>query len=64
MGPQQTGGSGNVNTPLAGSEWTFDTTGLVQCGYVVRVHANDRTIVNSGNHHYQRSVDVGFCILK
>ena len=62
--PATTGGSGNANTPLAGSEWTFDTTGLVQCGYVVRVHANDRTIVNSGNHHYQRSVDVGFCILK
>ena len=62
--PVTTGGTGNTNTPATGSEWTFDTTGLEQCGYVVRVHANDRAIVNSGNHQHHRSEDVGFCILE
>ncbi len=59
-----TGSSGTSNTPAGGSEWTFDTSGLVQCGYVVRVHARDRAIVNSvgGNHH--RSTDVGFCVIE
>lgn len=62
--PTTTGSSGSSNTPPGGSEWTFDTTGLAQCGYVVRVHARDRAIVNSsgGNHH--RSTDVGFCVLE
>jgi hypothetical protein len=61
--PVSTGGTGNINTPATGSEWTFDTTKLEQCCYVVRVHANDRAIVNSGNHQHHRSEDVGFCIL-
>ena len=47
-----------------GDEWVYDTTGLQQCGYVVRVHAWDRAIVNSGNHQHHRSEDVGFCILE
>ena len=59
-----TGSSGTSNTPAGGSDWTFDTSGLVQCGYVVRVHARDRAIVNSigGNHH--RNTDVGFCVIE
>ena len=59
-----TGAGGTSNTPPGGSEWTFNTSGLVQCGYVVRVHARDRAIVNSigGNHH--RSTDVGFCVIE
>jgi len=62
--PTTTGSGGTSNTPAGGSEWTFDTTGLVQCGYVVRVHARDRAIVNSvgGNHH--NSTDVGFCVIE
>ncbi|MGA9575016.1 MAG: hypothetical protein WBS20_13845 [Lysobacterales bacterium] len=59
-----TGSGGTINTPAGGSEWTFKTNGLVQCGYVVRVSARDRAIVNSsgGNHH--RSTDVGFCVIE
>ena len=61
--PATTGASGTSNTPAGGSAWTFDTIGLVQCGYVVRVYARDRAIVNSikSNHHW--SADVGFCVL-
>ena len=55
--------SGNTNTPLVGADWTFDTDGLEQCGYIVKVTATDRAIVNSGNHQHRRSTDVGFCIL-
>jgi hypothetical protein len=55
--------SGNANTAPGGTVWTFDTTGMVQCGYVVRVNASDRAIVNSGNSQHQRSDDVGFCVL-
>ena len=58
-----TGSSGTSNTPAGGSEWTFDTTGLVQCGYVVRVHARDRAIINSVGSNHHRSTDVGFCVI-
>jgi hypothetical protein len=62
--PTTTGSGGTSNTPAGGSNWTFSTFGLIQCGYVVRVHARDRAIVNSigGNHH--RSTDVGFCVIE
>jgi len=63
--PTTTGSGGTTNTPAGGSEWTFDSLGLVQCGYVVRVHARDRAIVGSSwNSHHHRSVDVGFCVLE
>jgi hypothetical protein len=63
--PTTTGSGGTSNTPAGGSEWTFDTSGLVQCGYVVRVHARDRAIVGSSwNSNHHRSVDVGFCVLE
>lgn len=58
------GASGISNTPASGSEWTFDTVGLVQCGYVVRVHARDRAIVNSISANHHRSTDVGFCVIE
>jgi hypothetical protein len=62
--PTTTGAGGTSNTPAGGSEWTFDSTGLVQCGYVVRVHARDRAIVDSIANHHERSTDVGFCVLE
>jgi len=62
--PTTTGAGGNSNTPAGGSEWTFDSTGLIQCGYVVRVHARDRAIVNSIKANHHRSTDVGFCVLE
>jgi hypothetical protein len=61
--PVTTGASGSSNTPAGGSQWTFDTTGLVQCGYVVRVHARDRAIVNSTGVNHHRNTDVGFCVI-
>ncbi|MCP4044994.1 MAG: hypothetical protein GY732_03280 [Gammaproteobacteria bacterium] len=59
-----TGAGGTSNTPAGGSEWTFNTSGLVQCGYVVRVHARDRAIVNSVGNNHHRSTDVGFCVIE
>ena len=59
-----TGSSGTSNTPAGGSEWTFDTSGLVQCGYVVRVHARDRAIINSVGTNHHRNTDVGFCVIE
>ncbi len=62
--PVTTGGSGNNNTLASGSEWTYQTpANMAQCGYVVRVHARDRAIVNSVKSNHHRSVDVGFCVL-
>jgi hypothetical protein len=54
--------SGHTNTPTTGTNWTFDTNGLEECGYVVQVHVQDRAIVNSGNHQHAFSTDVGFCL--
>ncbi len=56
--------SGNADTAVGGTPWTFDTTGLVQCGYVVRVVARDRAIVGSISTQHSRSTDVGFCVLE
>jgi hypothetical protein len=42
--------------------WELDTTGIPQCGYVIYLHAWDRTIVDSGSvGHYNNDV-VGLCI--
>ena len=48
-----------------GSTWRLDTSGLVPCGYVLRISLWDRAIVNSvvGNGHYAYD-DLGFCIDK
>lgn len=56
--------SGQTNTPAIGADWTFDTDGLEQCGYVVDVHVRDRAIVNSGNHQHTFGTDVGFCLME
>lgn len=55
--------SGSANTPPGGAVWSFDTSGLEQCGYVVEITARDRTIVNSQNSQWRRATDVGFCLL-
>lgn len=56
--------SGLVNTAPApgGNAWTLDTTGMKPCGYVIRVVATDRAIVNSQavGHHVADSA--GFCL--
>lgn len=55
--------SGSVNTPPApGALWTLDTTGMQACGYVIRVNAHDRAIVNSQSVGHPRSDSAGFCL--
>jgi hypothetical protein len=51
-----------VSTNGEAGTWSLDTSGLPRCGYVVYLHAWDRTIVNSGfiGHHGQDVV--GLCL--
>ena len=57
--------SGLVNTALApGDAWSLDTTGMKSCGYVIRVVATDRAIVNSQGVGHQASDSVGLCLEK
>ena len=39
--------SGSVQTPVAGTPWSLNTTGMKSCGYVVELGVVDRSIVNS-----------------
>lgn len=55
--------SGLVNTPIApGDTWTLDTTGMRSCGYVIRVVASDRAIINSQSVGHSASDSSGFCL--
>ncbi len=51
-----------VPTTGEAGNWTLDTTGMQACGYVVRLWASDRTIVNSGSIGWSRPDTVGFCL--
>jgi hypothetical protein len=42
--------------------WTLDTTGMPRCGYIIRLSASDRTIVNSGFVGRGNSKVVGLCL--
>ena len=44
--------------------WSLDTSGLDPCGYVVRLDAVDRTIVNSGSVGFDWPAFTGFCLKK
>lgn len=55
--------SGLVQTAAApGNAWSLDTTGMKPCGYVLRVVATDRAIVNSQAVGHHVSASVGFCL--
>ncbi len=55
--------SGSVNTAMApGDTWTLDTTGMKPCGYVIRVAAVDRAIVDSQSVGHHSSDSAGFCL--
>ncbi|QDH68796.1 hypothetical protein [Marilutibacter alkalisoli] len=57
--------SGLSNTALApGDNWSLDTTGMKPCGYVIRVVAVDRAIVNSQSVGQKASHSAGFCLEK
>jgi hypothetical protein len=54
---------GVVNTaPAPGDDWTLDTTGMRACGYVIRVVASDRAILNNGGNGHTSSDSAGFCL--
>jgi hypothetical protein len=56
--------SGSVQTPVAGSSWSLNTTGMKSCGYVVEVDVADRSIVNSAwGAHNRASASTGFCLV-
>ena len=55
--------SGTTPTATApGDPWTLDTTSMTPCGYVVRVTAVDRAIVDSQSVGHHRTDSVGFCL--
>jgi hypothetical protein len=61
--------SGLVNTsPAPGDAWSLDTAqvpatgGMKSCGYVIRVVATDRAIVNSQSVGHTASDSAGFCL--
>lgn len=55
--------SGLVNTAIApGDTWTLDTTGMRSCGYVIRVVASDRAIVDSQSVGHHAGDSSGFCL--
>lgn len=55
--------SGVVNAP-PGSHWTLATENMQSCGYVIRVVAVDRAIVNSQWVGHWASDSAGFCLVK
>jgi hypothetical protein len=55
--------AGLVNTaPAPGDAWNLDTTGMQACGYVIRVSAVDRAIVNSQAVGHHATDSAGFCL--
>ena len=55
--------SGLVNTAVApGDAWSLNTAGMQACGYVIRVVAADRAIVNSQSVGHYASDSAGFCL--
>jgi hypothetical protein len=56
--------SGSVQTPVAGSSWSLNTTGMKSCGYVVELEVADRSIVNSAwGAHNRASASTGYCLI-
>jgi hypothetical protein len=53
-----------LTTPTTGENgtWSLDTHGMDPCGYVIRLHATDRTNVNSRGNHHRMVYDIGFCL--
>jgi len=58
---------GSISYPVVSTngevgEWSLDTTGMDPCGYVVRLIAHDRSIVNNGTSTNTFVFDIGFCL--
>jgi len=57
--------SGLVNTALSpGNSWSLNTSGMRPCGYVIRVIAIDRAIINSQAVGHWVPDSAGFCLEK
>jgi hypothetical protein len=55
--------AGTVETaPAPGDTWKLDTTGMKACGYIIRVVAVDRAIVNSQSVGHYKPASAGFCL--
>jgi hypothetical protein len=55
--------SGLANTaPAPGDAWSLNTAGMQACGYVIRVVAADRAIVNSQSVGHSAADSAGFCL--
>ena len=55
--------TGTLNTNgVAAGTWELDTTGMDPCGYNIRIHGEDRTIVNSGSIGWPGNDIEGFCV--
>ncbi len=53
-----------VPTTGEAGTWTLDTHGMDPCGYVIRLTASDRTVVNSGFVGFTSTFDIGFCLVE
>lgn len=51
----------DTNGVLNGT-WQLDTAGMDPCGYNIRIHGEDRTIVNSGTIGWPANDIEGFCV--
>ena len=68
---QLTPAAGSVSTPFAGPDpapppggmaWHLDTTNMQPCGYIVRLEASDRAIINSAAVGHSAAAPVGWCL--
>ena len=53
-----------VSTTGEEGVWSLKTEKMDPCGYIMRLHGSDRTIVNSGSIGHYSGKSVGFCLLK
>jgi hypothetical protein len=51
-----------VSTNGEAGTWTLDTAGMDACGYVLRLHTNDRTNYHSTGYALNMVYDIGFCL--
>ena len=51
-----------LDTTGASGTWSLDTTAMDPCGYNIRIHGEDRTIVNSGFIGWEATDIKGFCL--
>jgi len=51
-----------LTTNGASGTWELNTAGMDPCGYNIRIHGEDRTIVNSGFIGWERWDIEGFCL--